>query len=329
MDNPSFDIVGVGDTVIDAFIKVSVGHIEESAKGAELCLPFGTKIPYESVTIVPAVGNSANAVVCASRLGLKTALVSFLGNDANGKECLTRFEKEKVSTQFITQEDGKKTNYHYVLWHGDDRTILIKHEEFTSKLPDIENPKWIYLSSLGEHTLPLHNEIADYLEKNSEVKLAFQPGSYQIKFGKDALARIYARTDVFCANKEEVEQILGIESEDFRVLLDGVHTLGPKIVLITDGPHGAYMKTESEYYEPLYPDIAPPIDRTGAGDAFSSTFVSYLCLGRTPEEAILCAPINSMNVEQFVGAQEGLLTQEKIEEDLKKAPENYKLKVLE
>jgi hypothetical protein len=36
-----------------------------------------------------------------------------------------------------------------------------------------------------------------------------------------------------------------------------------------------------------------------------------------------------MNVVQHVGAQEGLLSEEKIEEYLKSAPEDYKLTVLE
>ncbi len=324
----SFDFIGIGDTVVDAFIKLSIGHIEESAQGALLCLPYGAKVPYESVTVVPAVGNSANAVVSASRLGLKSAIVSFLGDDKHGEDCLEKFRKEKVDTKFITQEKEKSTNYHYVLWQGDDRTILIKHTQFSVSLPDIGNPKWIYLSSLGEHTLPFHDEIADYLEKHKSIKLAFQPGGYQIKFGKEKLSRIYARTDVFCSNKEEAETILGIQSDDFKVLLDGIHALGPKIVLITDGPHGAYMKTNEEYYEPLFPDPKPPLERTGAGDAFSSTFVSYLALGYSPEEAILRAPINSMNVEQHIGAQEGLLTKDEIENDLKKAPENYKLSTI-
>lgn len=328
MDKDSFDIVGIGDTVIDAFIKLSVGHIQESAVGAELCIPYGAKIPFESVTVVPAVGNSANAMVSASRLGLKTALVSCVGDDESGKECLARLKQEKVSTKFVRTESGKKTNYHYVLWYGSDRTILIKHTEFSCVLPDIGKPKWIYLSSLGEKSLPLHEDLANYLDANPEVKLAFQPGGYQIKFGKDSLKRIYARTEVFCVNKEEAEQILGITTDDFKVLLDELAKLGPKIVLVTDGPHGAYMKTENEYYEPIYPDAVPPLERTGAGDAFCSTFVSYLALGKTAEEAILRAPINSMNVEQHVGAQEGLLTQEKIEELLKKAPENFKLTVL-
>ncbi len=324
----SFDIVGIGDTVIDAFIKLSVGHVQESAVGAELCIPYGAKIPFDSVTVVPAVGNSANAMVSASRLGLKTALVSCVGDDENGKECIKRLEEEKVSTKFIRTEAGKKTNYHYVLWYGSDRTILIKHTDFMCAFPDIGKPKWIYLSSLGENSLTIHEDLANYLDANPEVKLAFQPGSYQIKIGKEKLKRIYARTEVFCVNKEEAEEILGITTDDFKVLLGGIAGLGPKIVLVTDGPHGAYMKTTEEYYEPIYPDTVPPLERTGSGDAFCSTFVSYLALSKTPEEAILRAPINSMNVEQHIGAQEGLLTQEKIEELLKKAPANFKLAIL-
>ena len=80
---------------------------------------------------------------------------------------------------------------------------------------------------------------------------------------------------------------------------------------------------------PLYPDIAPPLERTGAGDAFFSTFVSYMAKGFDAPYAMKRAPINSMNVVQHVGAQEGLLTDEKIEEFLKNAPADYELKIME
>ncbi len=42
-------------------------------------------------------------------------------------------------------------------------------------------------------------------------------------------------------------------------------------------------------------------------------------------EALLRAPINSMNVVQYVGAQKGLLTEKELEEWLAKAPEHYKV----
>ena len=75
---------------------------------------------------------------------------------------------------------------------------------------------------------------------------------------------------------------------------------------------------------PVYPHT--PLERAGAGDAFASTLVSSLTLGKTLGEALTWAPINSMSVTQHVGAQKGLLTLEKLEEYLAKAPEDYVLK---
>jgi sugar/nucleoside kinase (ribokinase family) len=75
---------------------------------------------------------------------------------------------------------------------------------------------------------------------------------------------------------------------------------------------------------PPYPDPAPPFERTGAGDAFASTFVASLIKGNTVEGALQMAPINSMNVVQHTGAQEGLLTEDQLEDFLKQAPEWYR-----
>ncbi len=322
-----FDIVGIGDVVVDAFIKLEVGHTEETANGAEYCLPFGSKIPYESMTEVPAVGNSANAVVSASRLGLKTALVSCVGNDNDGKKCVEKLKKENVSTNFIKVEENKKTNYHYVLWFGDDRTILIKHENFHPELDDAKT-KWIYLSSIGENEKYLHDDVLKYLEKYPETKLAFQPGTYQLILGKELLP-IYKKATVVCMNKEEAKELLETNSDDIKELLEGVASMGPQTVLITDGANGSYVKYDGTLlFMPTYPDIKTPYERTGAGDAFFSTFVSYMAKGFDEKHAIQRAPINAMNVVQCIGAQEGLLSEEKIEEYLKNAPEDYKLEIL-
>lgn len=325
----SFDFIAIGDTVIDAFIRVSAGHIQETAHGREICLPYGMKVPFDEVYILPAVGNSANASVSAARLGLKSALLTSLGKDAYGEQCITQLTKEGVAANFVRQEEGKKTNYHYVLWKDDDRTILIKHELFTPVIPDLGTPKWIYLSSLGAHTLPFHHELVDYIKNHPGIKLAFQPGTFQLGFGAE-IAELYKHTEVVCMNKEEAEGLLNAEGGEMKSLLDGLELLGPKIVIITDGPLGAYMKYDNTYFSmPLYPDIAPPLERTGAGDAFFSTFVAYLAKGYDAAYAMKRAPINSMNVVQHVGAQEGLLHEEELEKLLKDAPENYALTILE
>lgn len=327
METPG-KMVAIGDTVIDAFIKLGTGHVQESAKGAELCIPYGAKVPFESVTVVPAVGNSANAAVSASRLGIESALVSFLGNDQHGNDCLEQLAKERVSIQFISRQDVS-TNYHYVLWFGDDRTILIKHSAFESKLPDIGNPTWVYLSSLGEHARELHFELVEYKKTHPDIKIAFQPGTFQLGMKHD-IDELYKATDVVCMNKEEAMELLSTDEHEIKSLLDALEALGPKTVIITDGHEGAYMKHDHTYFNmPIYPDIAPPLERTGAGDAFFSTFIAYLCKGYDAVYAIKRAPINSMNVVQHIGAQEGLLTEEQIEEYLKKAPAGYELKILE
>ena len=321
------DFWAVGDIVIDAFIKLKDAHVHcrIDTDACELCVRFGDKVPYESVTVVPAVGNSPNAAVAASKLGLTTALVTNIGDDKHGKDCLESLEKDKIITDYITTEKNKLTNYHYVLWYDVDRTILIKHTEFDYKFPKIEKVSWMYLSSLADHSLSYHQEIAKFLKDHPDTKLAFQPGTFQIKLGAEKLKDIYKRTEIFFCNVEEAEKILNIETKDIPTLIKGMHALGPKIVSISDGPNGAYASDgENIYFIPMYPDIAPPVDRTGAGDAFSSTFTVAVALGKNIPEALAWGPINSMSVVQEIGAQKGLLSQEKLEEYLKNAPADYK-----
>ena len=300
------DFLAIGDIVVDEFIKLKDAEELINHGTLELCVRFGDKVPYESVTLVPAVGNSPNAAVSSARLGLKTALVTNIGDDARGKECLASLKNDKVMTDYVTTENGKDTNHHYVLWYDVDRTILIKHTDFTYKFPEVENPSWIYLSSLAEHSLPYHLQIEEFLKKNTESKLAFQPGTFQIKFGVEKLKYIYERTEIFFSNVEEAQEILQKQNIDKNILelSKGIQALGPKMVVISDGPNGAYLYVNDELWKmPLYPDIAPPLERTGAGDAFSSTFTAALALGKNPLEAFTWGPINSMSVVQEIGAQ--------------------------
>ena len=324
------DFVGIGDTVVDAFIRLKEDQAHTTCRvdtsTCELCMPFGAKVPYDFVKVVAAVGNSANACVSASRLGLNSALITNLGNDDDGAKCLASLKNDSVWTQYIKQYDGIKTNYHYVLWYDSERTILIRHEDFPYTLPLGEvGPRWLYLSSLNEKSLAFHHEIAAYLTAHPETKLSFQPGGFQIKLGVEALKDLYAHTEVFFCNVEEARLILKTNEPEPKNLVKMIATLGPKIVVITDGPKGAYVYDGADsWFMPIYPDPVPPYERTGAGDSFASAFISALALGKTPAEAITWAPINSMSVVQKVGAQEGLLSREALEKYLAEAPEDYK-----
>lgn len=330
-EQQEFDFIAVGDTVTDAFIKIkqaSVFSVEgpDGAKDEQLCFTNGAKIPYESVEVIKGVGNSANAAVAAARLGLRTAFVSDVGNDDNGRDILASLQEKVVDTGYVRVHNGMASNYHYVLMHGPERTILIKHQEYPYKFPDVGNPKWIYFSSVGENSLPYHAEIADFLKRHPDVKLAFQPGTFQIKLGAETLRDLYQDTEIFFCNVEEARIILKTTEPDPSKLPKMMCALGPKISVVTDGPKGLYAYESGggkAYFMPPYPDPKPPISRTGAGDACSSTITVALALGKSLPEALEWGPVNSMNVVQHVGAQTGLLTRETLEEYLRKRPKDY------
>ncbi len=325
--NKKIDILGIGDLTADVFIRLKTAHIANSMNKdkKEICFTFGDKIPYEFVEVVKATGNSANVATSATRLGLKTALISNIGDDENGKNAINGLKENGISTKYVTIEKNKTTNYHYILWYHDERTILVRHEEYNYKLPKFPEPRWIYFSSLANNSLKYHEEIADYLEKHPNVKLAFQPGTFQMKLGAEKLKRIYKRTEILFCNVQEAQKISNSGEKDPKTLMGKIATLGPKIVVITDGPKGAYASNEKgAWFMPPYPDPKPPYERTGAGDAFSSTFTSAIALGKNIPEALTWGPINSMSVVQYVGAQKGLLTRAQIEKYLKEAPFEYK-----
>ncbi|MBI2623198.1 MAG: carbohydrate kinase family protein [Candidatus Liptonbacteria bacterium] len=329
-----YDLICLGDVVIDAFIQLHEASVHCSLRHerCELCMSFADKIPYESLVVAPAVGNASNVAVGAARLGLKTAILTAVGKDRYGEEILDVYKKEEVGDEFVRVHAGKPTNYHFVLTFQAERTILVKHEQFVYADPALLDKRtdWIYFSSIAEHTLPFHHKVAAYLEKHPGVRMGFNPGTFQLRFGAKNLAGIYRHTHVLFVNREEAEHVAGAkEGTDITKLFDALHKLGPKIVVITDGPKGAYASDGAcRYFMPMYPDPKPPISRTGAGDAFSTGFMSALIYGLPVSDALRWAPIESMHVVQFFGAQTGLLSKRALRKFLEKAPKNYKPKVL-
>lgn len=322
-------VLAVGDIVTDAFIKLSEDYAESYTddKGYKrLSFELGAKLPYDSVEIIQAVECSPNAAVSMSRLGLDASLMSWLGDDGPGNDMIEYLKEQGVSTGELVVEKGKKTNYHYVLRYGGDRTKLQRFEDYSYdwKTPETR-PDWIYLGVLGEKTWPLHEGMLKYLEENPEVKLAFQPGMYHLMWGAEKMKDFYRRSEVVVLNREEAVTVTGGDHADIHGLISKLHELGPKVVVVTDGPDGAYASDgQARLKMPLYPDPGPPVDRTGAGDAFASTFVAALVKGNTIEGALQLAPINSMSVCQKVGAQAGLLTERQIEHYLRHSPPHYR-----
>lgn len=327
-------ILAAGDIFTDAFIKLSeeVATVMTDENGEKrLTVPLGTKPPYDKVDIVKAVGPAPNAAVAFARLGLNAGLDSFIGDDATGKEDLEYLQAEGVSTEDMLIEPGIKTNYYFVLRYGAERTILVKNEQFNYlwEAPK-RTPDWIYLALMSDASWQYHNDLLKYLESNPDIKFAFQPGTFHFEWGVEKLKGLYARSYIVIMNREEAVDVTGASYDDLPALMDALHALGPKIVVVTDGPHGSYASYDSKRVQiQNYPDPADPLDRTGAGDAFAATIVAGLAQGESMDTALSWAPINSMNVVQHLGAQKGLLQKDEILKYLADAPEDYGVKPLE
>ena len=328
----------MGDIVVDDFIRLQDAHVtcRINEEECEICMRWGDKIPFESATYVPGVGNSANAAVAAARLGLKSGLHAYVGDDLHGQACIAELMRNKVDVTFVEKQVGKHTNYHYVLWYGDNRTILVKHEKYDYAMPPLTvGPAWVYLSSLGESSLSYQHTWMDKLKdhqnlldklKRWDTKLAFQPGTFHFKLGYEALKDVYQRADIFFCNKEEAERILNIPAgTDMKELLVKIQALGPKIAVITDDKRGCYSIDEAGamLHCPRYPDPRAPYEITGAGDALASTTVVALALGKPLAEALRWGSVNASAVLQEIGAQKGLLNRAQLEQNLQNPPSPF------
>lgn len=321
------DFLAIGDIATEPFIRITDAEASCDLQGehCKICFRFGDKIPYESAEICKAVGNSPNVAVGVSKLGVSSTLISYVGDDLVGRQNIESLMKNNINVDHMKIVPGMESNYHYVLWYANERTILVKHTEFPYSFgDDVPEAKWVYLSSLAPNSEEYHKEIGNYLKKFPNTKLAFQPGTFQIKLGLEVLKDIYLSTEILFCNSIEAKRILETEENDKIKLLKKLHALGPKTIVMTDGLNGAYAYDGKDLlFVPVY--SAESFESTGAGDSFASAMIAAIILGKDLKEAFLWGPINAMSVVLQVGAQKGLLTREKLEEYLSNAGEEYKV----
>ncbi|MGE5298010.1 MAG: carbohydrate kinase family protein [Acidobacteriaceae bacterium] len=318
--NTKYDIVSVGDTTIDAFIELHEAsvHCGVNHHDCQLSLSYANKIPYESLVMLPA-GNSTNNAVGSARLGMKNAFVAAVGDDDRGATIIRELKAEGIDTQYIKVNKGVQTNFHFVLVFRGERTILIKHNKFQYHLPEHLSTDWIYFSSMADHTESFHRQFATFLKNNPKIKLAFNPGTFQMRMGTKKLAGIYKACDILFLNREEAQDVTKTQSRDIGKLSRAMHKLGAKIAVITDGRDGSYASDgEKIWFMDCFP--AARIESTGAGDAFGTAFTAALFYGKDIPTAMAWGTVNGGNVALFTGPHKGLQTKGQIENYLKKHP---------
>lgn len=303
-----FDVVAIGESLRDVFYLIHDATLSCSIHKERclLCLEYADKIPVKQVVKVPAAGNSSNASVSISRLKLSASLISWVGKDIAGDLARLELQKEHVDGTYITIDKKIPTSEATIITFQSEKTQLVYFQPRVYKIPKLPPCRAVYYSAMGEAHAKPDTEIVRQLKKLPNVFFAFQPGTTHIRAGIDALKPLIARSDIFFLNKQEAHQLLIDGDRPLRNLLERFHHLGAKIVIITDGEKGAdAFDGTTHWHMPVFP--CTPLERTGAGDAFSSTVTAALLQKIPLTEALRWGAANSWSVIQSVGPQTGLL----------------------
>jgi sugar/nucleoside kinase (ribokinase family) len=282
-----------------------------------LCIHYADKILAEKLVFTVG-GNAANTSVSFARLGLASQLYSVVGNDDNGRRILEALEKEGVDQRYIQKFSGM-TSYSTAIVFQSERSLLVYHEPREYHLPNFEPVDWVYLTSMGKDYKVAYEKVLAFVKKTG-AKLSFNPGSFQLKDGIGVLKKYFAATEVLFVNKEEAMQLTEHPaSSSIATLSEALYDYGVKIVVITDGPNGAYC---FDGHELLFLEIIPSnvIQRTGCGDAFGAGFTAALLHGETIDEAMRWGMANAAGVVTKVGPETGLLTKAEMREMLSDYP---------
>lgn len=311
-----FDILSIGDTTVDVFLTVDPHDAQAVCSLDEvecrISFAYGAKVPVSSISRIPGVGNAANLAVGSARLGLNSGIYTVLGSDKDSQDNKQIFLDENVSAELIVMESGAKSNFSAVLNYSGERTIFVYHEPRKYNLPGFES-EWVYFTSVGRNHVSLHEQIAEQHGK-SYTKLAFNPGSYQLLDGLEKLKPILEKTNVLLVNREEAQRLTGGDAEDVKGLMGDLKSAGPEIVVITDGQGGSYASYDGREVWHLGIPETKVLERTGAGDAYSTGFLTAVMAEKSLVDAMVWGTLNATSVLQYVGAREGLLTSNQMKE---------------
>jgi sugar/nucleoside kinase (ribokinase family) len=299
------NLISIGDVTEDVFVEVDDAaslHCEHHR--CFLDFPFGAKLGIRHIN-KSVGGNAGNVAVGCQRLGLSSAIYTEVGDDTPSEQIFRSLKEDHVSTKYFFRRKGEKTNYSVVLSYHGERTILVHHEPRRYHFPRLKPANYLYLTSLAEGGHKLFPSIISYLKKNGSL-LAFNPGTYQLHLGLKKLSPVLRHTHIIFLNLEEAQSLLGIKERNLPLLLSKLNQFGPEMVVITDSQNGSYCLFGNQFlFCPIY--HVPVVEKTGAGDAFSSGFLASLSYGNSPAEALRWGSLNSASVIQKVGPQDGLL----------------------
>lgn len=303
-------ILSVGAAIQDVFLRNSPAFrtvkIDSTHEMTELEL--GAKIDVNKIDFSTG-GGATNAAVTFARQGLYSSFMGVVGRDIPGDIILKALDEENVDTSRVAVDNDYNTDYSTViLAPSGERTILtyrgasaqLKADDLAVKENEFD---WFYVSNLAGR-MDFIDDIFSQA-RDSSVKIVWNPGKKEL-LETEKLKPLLEDVEVLIVNKQEAQTIF--EGESLEELV--YHAMNVvSVIIITDGPNGVIAGDGKTIVRAgMYEDV-PSIDRTGAGDAFGSGFLSQWAQGADLKQSLLFASANSTSVIQHIGAKTGILYQ--------------------
>ncbi len=310
-----YDIITFGSATRDTFLRLKKENYriveDELLSKKDICFSLGSKIFIEDLRVASG-GGGTNTACTFSKQGFKVAYCGKVGEDKRGEAVIGALKKFRVDTIFVKKDKKYLTAYSAILsLPHEERTILIYrgacHFMKKEDIPweKIKETKWFYLAPLSEKSALIFPTLVEFARKN-KIKIVSNPGSGQINLPKEILNSTLEKIDILILNREEASLLTKIQSKDDKDFIKKLWSVTPAIIVITKGKEGSVVSDGKYIYRAGVPSVLP-FEKTGAGDAFGSGFLSGLLEKNSIEYAIQLATANATSCIQKIGAKNGLL----------------------
>jgi ribokinase len=302
-------ILTIGKATQDVFLASDEFDPHTEGKVAYTHLPLGVKMEVKNVTFATG-GNASNVAVTFARQGLEAEYMWPLGHDPASETVLRDLDEEGVETARVVRKSHYQAGYSTILIATNgERTILNHRGISTDKrgtdldFDAIAKADWVYPSSLADGGVELLRKIIDHAEAH-DTKVMLNPAGPELA-EPAKLKALLESVEVLCVNKEEMQQLVEGETLE-ELVLHALHYV--PVAIVSDGPNGVVASDGKTLVRAgMYEDVKV-VDRTGAGDAFASGFLSQWAQGKTLKEAVIFASANSTSVVTKIGAKPGILS---------------------
>ena len=265
-----------------------------------------------------AVGGSAVYFSAGASFFVPVNVVGVVGEDFP-RESLKFLEDRGVDLNGLSVEPGKtfrwSGEYGYDLNTRETLdTQLNVFESFKPSIPDnYRKTDHVFLANIDPE---LQLDVLQQVE-NPRVVVC-DTMNFWIEGKGEALLKTLQSVDVLILNDSETRQLAG--EADLIKAARRVLTMGPKIVVVKKGEHGAILISKDLFFAaPAFPTESV-FDPTGAGDSFAGGFVGHIARkgvlsDETLRQAVIYGTvIASYNVEKFSVERLDGLNQEEIED---------------